>query len=436
MSVPGEDPAPGTSVKRPALQIRIVHTMPDLIPDPELEELINEVNVSKGETAAVERQKEAGKLPLPSPLSSLTLESSDRLTRFLREMVRLKASDLLLLPGSLPVVRVNGRLQALSTDELSPNEVESLLAPQLSPLIRRQLEEQGTSDFSIRLSAGENAETHWRLRLNLQISRGKLVAGIRLLPNRIPGLAELNLPPTLTRLVDRDRGLVLISGPTGSGKSTTLATLVDYLNRHRGRHIISIEDPVEYEHRSRKSLVEQIEVGTDTPSFSVALRAALRRDPDVILVGEMRDLETISTVLTAAETGHLILSTLHTADATRAVHRIIDIFPAAQQDQVRHQLALGLGAIVCQQLLPTADGSGRVPALEILEASYPVRNLIRKQQTHLLYNEMMSGGGEMIQMEESLAALVRKGLVTEEEAAGRANRFDEIRRRLMSPVQV
>ena len=406
--------------------------MADFIPDPELEQLIAEVSIPHEAPVESGPTRPVGSSfsPLSAEIPSVELEKTGKLSHFLSEMVRQKGSDLLLLPGSLPVIRVNGRLMAIAAEELGEAEVESLLAPQITPALRRQLAEEGTADFSLHFSSYGTGGPGWRLRLNLQRSRGKLVAGIRLLPDHIPSLEELHLPAALTKLVDRDRGLVLISGPTGSGKSTTLATLVDHLNRHEGRHIISIEDPVEYEHRSRRCLVEQIEVGSDTPSFSIALRAALRRDPDVILVGEMRDLETISTVLTAAETGHLILSTLHTADATRAVHRIIDVFPAAQQDQVRHQLALGLGAIICQQLLPTRDGRGRVPALEILEATYPVRNLIRKQQTHLLYNEMMSGGGAMVQMEASLAELVEKGVVDPEEARNRANRLDEIQRRL------
>jgi len=368
--------------------------------------------------------------PLLSESPTLSLENGDKLTRFFEEMVRQNGSDLLLLPGALPIIRVNGRLKAIAKEELGESEVERLLVPRLNPTLRRYLAEEGTADFSLRLASAEDGGSSWRLRLNLQRSRGRMVAGIRLLPNRIPSLKELHLPDTLTNFVERDRGLILVSGPTGSGKTTTLATLVDYLNHRKCRHIISIEDPVEYEHRSRNSLVEQIEVGSDTPSFATALRGALRRDPDVILVGEMRDLETISTVLTAAETGHLILSTLHTADATRAVHRIIDVFPAAQQDQVRHQLALGLGAIICQQLLPTIDGRARVPALEILEATYPVRNLIRKQQTHLLYNEMMTGGGAMLQMEASLSKLVDRGIIDPEEARNRANRIDEIQRRI------
>ena len=404
--------------------------MVDLIRDPELDQLIAEVNVGDQVTHATTVD-----LPISDLPAMCLVKDGDPVGHFLAEMVRKQASDLLLVPGSPPTLRINGLLQTLPLDPLEDGQVEGLFAGHLGARARQRLNAEGSADFSLRLlPTGHEAEgecSGWRLRVNLQRQRGQIAAGIRLLPKRIPTLSELNLPANLTKFVAPERGLVLVSGPTGSGKSTTLAALVDYLNRNKARHIITIEDPVEYEHHSLHSLVEQVEIGTDSPSFAAALRAALRRDPDVILVGEMRDLETISTVLTAAETGHLILSTLHTADALRAVHRIVDVFPVNQQDQVRHQLALGLEAVICQQLVPTMNRGVRAPALEILLGTYAVRNLIRKQQTHLLYNEMMSGKARgMLQMEESLADLVKQGRIEADEARCRANRPDELDRRL------
>jgi twitching motility protein PilT len=405
--------------------------MGELFRDPELEKLIAEVNT--GASAEVDGPTE-DRDSLDAPVT-LNLGDSEPVRQLLAEMIRRNASDLLLVPGSPPTIRVNGRLNPLPLDPLENGQVEGLLAGHLGARSRQRLTEEGTADFSMRLLPGEQdaaaGSTGWRLRVNLQRQRGQLAAGIRLLPTRIPTLEELNLPADLARLVVPERGLVVVSGPTGSGKSTTLAALVDHLNRTEGRHVITVEDPIEYEHRSLRCLVEQVEIGTDSPSFATALRAALRRDPDVILVGEMRDLETIATVLTAAETGHLILSTLHTADATRAVNRFVDVFPEGQQEQVRQQLSLALHAIVCQQLVPSADGRGRLPAIEILLGTYPVRNLIRKRQVEQLFNEMMVGATGMLQMEESLAALVRRGVISREEARCRANRPDELDRRLI-----
>ncbi|MFZ2490383.1 MAG: PilT/PilU family type 4a pilus ATPase, partial [Thermoanaerobaculia bacterium] len=266
-----------------------------------------------------------------------------------------------------------------------------------------------------------------RFRVNIHRQRGTLAAAFRALPASIPTLQQLNLPPALQELVKPTRGLVLICGPTGSGKSTTLAALVGEMNRAESRHVITIEDPIEYEHRSANAVIEQVEIGRDAPSFSTALRSALRQDPDAILLGEMRDLDTIATALTAAETGHLILSTLHTSSVAQAINRIVDVFPPQQQSQVRQQLALSLNAIVIQQLIPRADGKGAVVAVELLTATYAVRNLIRTDKLQQLASEVTMGKRQgMISLEDSLARLVQERTITIEDARIRSTRPDEL----------
>ncbi len=402
--------------------------MSELIPDPELEKLIHEVNREDGgDAAAVGESGEAVELDIPDLRE---VHGDEPLDAVLSEMVGRRASDLLLVPGSAPVVRVNGRLEALRLAEIGTDSVRALFELHLGGRSRKQLAENGSTDFSLRL-AGSADRAAWRLRVNLQRQGGGLAAAVRALPRRVPSFEELNLPPILGDMAMAGNGLILVCGPTGSGKSTTLAAMLDRVNQTDFRHVITIEDPVEYEHSSRRSVFEQVEIGCDAPAFSTALRAALRRDPDVILVGEMRDLETISTVLTAAETGHLVLSTLHTGDSARAIHRIIDVFPATQQEQIRHQLALSLSAIVCQQLLPMEGGHGRVPAVEVLTATYAVRNHVRKGHTDRLYNELVAGRSRGMQtMEQSLIDLVRAGAVTVEEAQSRTSRPDELLRML------
>jgi twitching motility protein PilT len=399
--------------------------MGKLLPDPELESLIHEMN--REATAERDEPSEAAAWDGPDLRE---VHGDEPLAAVLGQMVRRQASDLLLLPGSAPVVRVNGRLETLQLPEIEDETVRELFAPHLSRRARRLLADRGSADFSLRI-AGSSERESWRLRVNLQRQGGRLAAAVRALPRRIPSLEELNLPPALGDLATAANGLVLVCGPTGSGKSTTLAAILDHLNRTDFRHVITIEDPVEYEHCNHRSVFEQVEVGSDSPGFSLALRAALRRDPDVILVGEMRDLETISTALTGAETGHLVLSTLHTGDSAQAVHRIIDVFPAAQQEQIRHQLALSLRAVVCQQLIPTTHGRGRVPAVELLLATYAVRNHIRRGNIERLYNELMAGQGRGMQtMEKALTELVRAGAIKAEEAHARSSRPDELTRML------
>jgi len=402
--------------------------MSELIPDPELEKLIHEMNRDEdGDVGAVSPRPEAVSLDIPDLRE---VHGDEPLDAVLSEMVNHQASDLLLVPGSAPVIRVNGRLETLRLAEIGPDSVRGLFELHLGGRSHKQLAEKGSADFSLRL-AGSGDRAAWRLRVNLQRQGGGLAAAVRALPRRVPSLEELNLPSVLGEMATAAHGLVLICGPTGSGKSTTLAALLDRVNQSDFRHVITIEDPVEYEHSNRRSVFEQVEIGSDAPSFSTALRAALRRDPDVILVGEMRDLETISTVLTAAETGHLVLSTLHTGDSARAIHRIIDVFPASQQEQIRHQLALSLSAVVCQQLLPMKGGQGRIPAVEILKATYAVRNHIRKGHTDRLYNELVAGRSLGMQtMEQALIDLVRTGAVNTEDAQSRTSRPEELLRML------
>ena len=400
------------------------------LPDPEIDRLVAEMNrlVERREENHTDTEGVVHDLDEPRLKHVAT---GGQLGELLGEMTRHGASDLLLLPDAPPAVRINGKLSRLDGDEIESQTVRSLFAPHLGERSLRQLTEDGATDFSLSLSSENSGGGGLRLRVNIQRQGGGLAAAIRALPQRIPGLAELNLPAVLEQLIRPDNGLVLICGPTGSGKSTTLAALLDGLNRAQFRHVITIEEPVEYEHRNRQSVFEQVEVGTDSPSFSAALRSALRRDPDVILVGEMRDLETMATAITAAETGHLILSTLHTSDVAQAVHRVVDVFPANQQAQIGQQLSLSVSAIVCQQLVPTADGKGRVPAVEVLLATYAVRNHIRRGNLDRLYNELVGGRSRgMVTMEQSLADLVRAGTVSADEARVRSSRLDELERLL------
>jgi twitching motility protein PilT len=270
-----------------------------------------------------------------------------------------------------------------------------------------------------------------RFRINIHHQRGTLAASIRLLPARIPSLEWLHLPASLARLAERRQGLVLVTGLTGCGKTSTLAALIDLVNTRRAAHVVTIEDPVEYQHANRSAIIEQIEVGRDTPDFAVTLRSVMRQTPDVILVGEMRDAETMATALTAAETGHLVLSTLHTNDAIQAVSRILDAFPAANQPQVRQQLSLALAAVIAQQLVPGVDGVMRWPATEIMIATDAVRALVRKGDDHQLRSQISVGRAEgMMTMEQSLADLVRAGRITRETALAHCFRTDDLQRYL------
>jgi twitching motility protein PilT len=331
------------------------------------------------------------------------------------------ASDIILVAGSPVTLRVNGKLTPAAGKPVSSEDLRSLLLPLLTAAQSEELRKNKSLDLCcVRGPA-------WRFRANFHYQRGTLAASIRLLPAQIPSLESLHLPPVLAQLADRRQGLVLLTGPTGCGKTSTLAALIDLINARRRDHIITIEDPVEYQHLNRSSVVEQIEVGHDTPCFAQAVRAVLRQNPDVILVGEMRDSETMAAALTAAETGHLVLSSLHTNDAAQTMSRILDTFPAGHQAQIRQQLSLALLAIIAQQLVPAADGTGRYPAVEIMIATSAVRNLIRTGQDHQIRSHISTGRAEgMMTMEQSLAELVRNGRVPREVALAHCYNPDDL----------
>ncbi len=380
--------------------------------DSELARIVEELNRSAPGGRPGERA--AGRA---SPATA----SLDQLLAF---AARQNASDLLLVAGSAVALRVNGALLPASGPPLTPDDVRGLVLPLLEPARYEELQRRRTVDFCF------ERESIGRFRANVHHQRGTLAASVRLLPARIPTLDSLHLPAALARLAERRQGLVLVTGSTGCGKSSTLAALIDLVNTRRRDHIVTIEDPIEYQHPNRSSIVEQIEVGHDTPDFARSLRGVLRQTPDVILVGEMRDPETMAIVLTAAETGHLVFSTLHTNDAAQAVSRILDSFPALQQPQIRQQLSLALAAVVTQQLVPAAGG-GRYPAVEIMIATDAVRNLIRKGEDHQLRSQLTMGRADgMITMEQSLAELVRAGRILRETAFAHCFRPDELRRHL------
>jgi twitching motility protein PilT len=340
----------------------------------------------------------------------------------LERMVDLNASDLHISMTSPPVVRRRGHLEPIEGfDTLSQEDTRDLLYRVLSTEQQKHLEIKRQIDFAHSIPGVA------RFRVNCFYQREALSAAFRLIPHEIKTLEELGLPSSLHMLAEKPRGLVLVTGPTGSGKSTTLASVIDEINRTRSEHILTIEDPVEFLHRNKKCLVNQREIGVDATSFAEALRGALRQDPDVILVGEMRDLETIGTALTAAETGHLVFGTLHTQSAPGTVDRMIDVFPAEQQEQIRVQIAGTLQGVVTQALIPTADGAGRVAALEILLPDDAVRNLIRQGKVEQVYSVMQTGTSKGMQtMEQSLAELVIRQTIDVELALSRSSRPEQL----------
>jgi twitching motility protein PilT len=347
-------------------------------------------------------------------------ETTQNIDQLLTELVSRGGSDLHLTVGSHPVVRLHGSLKRLEQfPRLTAEDTLHMLYRIMSSDQQKRLETSGQIDMSYSIPGLA------RFRVNAYSQRESLAAAFRLIPMELQTLEELGLPPSLHLLTRKPRGLVLVTGPTGSGKSTTLAALIDEINRERHDHIVTIEDPIEFLHKHKACIVNQREIGSDTQSFADALRAALRQDPDVILLGEMRDLETISTALTAAETGHLVFATLHTQSAPATVDRVIDVFPAAQQEQIRMQLSGTLEGIITQSLLPTADGQGRVAALEILFPDDAVRNLIRQARVEQIYSVMQTGTQRGMQtMEQALHALVTRNVITKETALGASSRPD------------
>jgi twitching motility protein PilT len=336
------------------------------------------------------------------------------------------ASDVLLIAGAPAMLRINGALAAGGNGLLDGEDVRSIVLPLLDQPQFEELQKKKSVDFSF---ARENLG---RFRVNIHHQRGTLAASIRLLPSKIPSLESLHLPMTLAKLAERRQGLVLVTGPTGCGKTSTLAALIDLINTKRAAHVVTIEDPIEYQHANRSSIIEQIEVGRDTPDFAVTLRSIMRQTPDVILVGEMRDAETMATAMSAAETGHLVFSTLHTNDAVQAMGRILDSFPSSNQPQIRQQMSLALGAVLAQQLVPGVDGVSRWPATEIMIATDAVRSLVRKGDDHQLRSQISVGRSEgMMTMEQSLAELVKLGRITRDTAQAHCFRVDDLQRYLV-----
>ncbi|WP_243292069.1 type IV pilus twitching motility protein PilT [Bacillus sp. FJAT-47783] len=321
----------------------------------------------------------------------------------------LKASDVHLSANRPPIFRIHGKLRQNEAIPLTEQELILSMKDIMGKELSHQFETLGEVDFSYEL---ENIS---RFRLNVYKKRGGVSAAIRLIPNQIPSIDELYLPPILKRVAEKSQGLVLVTGPTGSGKSTTLAAMIDFINRTEAKHIITLEDPIEYVHENIQCIIDQREIGTDTRKFSTGLRAALRQDPDVILVGELRDLETIVTAISAAETGHLVFGTLHTMSAPATIERIVDVFPANQQEQIRYQLATVLVSIISQRLFPLQNGRGRIAALEILMNNHSVSNLIRNQKLHQLRNVIQTSREQGMQtMQMHVKQLMKEQLVSYE----------------------
>lgn len=335
------------------------------------------------------------------------------------------ASDVHITVGVPPILRINGELEYLPYDILLPEVTKSMIYPTMTEDYQKVFEDKGEVDFSFAVPR------IGRFRVNAFMQRGSVAGAFRLVASEIPNPQKLGIPPTVVDLWSKKRGLVLVTGPTGSGKSTSLASIVNEVNKHRSDHIITLEDPIEYLHKHDKSIVNQREIGMDTKSYANALKGALRQDPDVILVGEMRDLETISIAITAAETGHLVLSTLHTIGAVNTIDRIIDVFPPHAQQQIRVQLSAVLVSVVSQQLMRTMDGHGRAAAFEVMHTNPAIRNLIRENKSHQILSIMQTNKRLGMQtMDESLLDLVRSGKIDRETALTYAQDAPNLERRL------
>src|SRR3954463_13843108 len=343
----------------------------------------------------------------------------------LLEVIDAGASDLHLTVGSPPMVRERGKLRALDYPTLSSTDTREIVYSILNNDQRKKLENEWQIDLSYSVPGRA------RFRVNAYFQRASIGAVMRTIPQDIPKFETLGLPEILKDFTKKPRGFVLVTGPTGSGKSTTLASMIDMINEERHEHIMTVEDPIEFLHRHKNCVVNQRELGSDATSFAAALKSALRQDPDVIRVGEMRDLETMSTAITAAETGHLVFATLHTQDTAQTIDRIVDSFPPAQQHQVRTQLSIAIQGVVTQQLIPTADGLSRVCATEVMVPTPAVRNLIREGKTHQLYSALQTGGSHGMQtMDASLVELVRAGKLTHKQAEARSSTPEELKRLL------
>ena len=341
--------------------------------------------------------------------------------QLLRKAYEVKASDIHITVNSPAMFRIHGEMKPAGDEVLTPYQTMELAKQLMSAEQYETFLAKGDYDFSYGIPDVS------RYRINVYKQKGNVSLTIRLIPQRIPAMEELGLPAIAQDFANKPQGLLLVTGPTGSGKSTTLAAIIDYINRSRNEHIITLEDPIEFVHDHKKCIVNQREVGIDTDSFATGLRAALRQDPDVILVGEMRDLETISTAITAAETGHLVFGTLHTADAPQTIDRVIDVFPPEAQQQIRVQLAAVLLGVMAQRLLPKADGSGRVAAQEVLVNTPAVANLIRSEKVHQIRSVMQTGKAQGMQtMEMSLRELLQRGLITVEEAKNAMFGYSEL----------
>ncbi len=345
----------------------------------------------------------------------------------LRLLIEREGSDLHLTAGSPPRMRVYGRLAPIDGPPLTGIDTKQLCYSVLTEAQRHKFEEDNELDFSFGMKGLS------RFRANIFMQRGTVAGVFRVIPYKIKSFSELGLPQVVEELAKKPRGLVLVTGPTGSGKSTTLAAIIDKINRERQEHIVTIEDPIEYLHSSKMALVNQREVGADTHNFKKAIKSVLRQDPDVVLLGELRDMETIETSLTIAETGHLCLATLHTNSCVQTINRIVDVFPSHQQPQVRAQLSFVLEGVLSQLLIPKADGKGRVLALEIMVPNAAIRNLIREDKIHQIYSQMQVGQSKfgMQTMNQSLMNLCARKQITIEEAFGRSPEPDELKQMLI-----
>ncbi|HIG69016.1 MAG TPA: type IV pilus twitching motility protein PilT [Myxococcales bacterium] len=349
--------------------------------------------------------------------------------QLLKAMIEKGASDLHLTTGTPPQLRIDGKLHALKMPPLSPQDTKQLCYSVLTDAQKHRFEEGNELDLSF------SVQRLSRFRGNVFVQRGNVAGAFRAVPFKILTFEELGLPPIVADLAKRPRGLVLVTGPTGSGKSTTLASIIDKINQDRHEHIITVEDPIEYLHPHKGCVVNQREIGADTQGFKQALKYILRQDPDVVLIGELRDLETIEAALTVAETGHLCFATLHTNSAAQTINRIVDVFPPYQQSQIRQQLSFVLEGVMCQSLIPRANGPGRAMALEVMVPNPAIRHLIRDDKVHQIYSAMQVGQGKfgMQTMNQSLASLVQRRLITMDDAIGRSSDEQELRQLIPQP---